>query len=119
MFVAETNLVPSFMKHHVTRALISLILGGTASPGGAKNTTHPEPSTAPAAVNFKAVITTPAWREKPSWMVVAGADRTINPDLERWYANRAHSHTVEVAGASHAVYVSHPNEVAEVIESAA
>ncbi|HEY6763759.1 MAG TPA: alpha/beta hydrolase, partial [Candidatus Sulfotelmatobacter sp.] len=49
-----------------------------------------------AADNFKAVITTPAWREKPSWMVVAGADRTINPDLERWYAKRAQSHTVEV-----------------------
>jgi pimeloyl-ACP methyl ester carboxylesterase len=72
-----------------------------------------------AAVNFKAVITTPAWREKPSWMVVAGADRTINPDLERWYAKRAKSHTVEVAGASHSVYVSHPKEVADVIESAA
>lgn len=72
-----------------------------------------------AADNFKAVITTPAWRQKPSWMVVAGADRTINPDLERWYASRAHSHKVEVAGASHAVYVSHPKEVADVIESAA
>jgi pimeloyl-ACP methyl ester carboxylesterase len=71
------------------------------------------------ADNFKAVITTPAWREKPSWMVVAGADRTINPDLERFYAKRAHSHTVEVAGASHSVYVSHPKEVADVIESAA
>jgi pimeloyl-ACP methyl ester carboxylesterase len=72
-----------------------------------------------AADNFKAVITTPAWREKPSWMVVAGADRTINPDLERFYAKRAHSHTVEVASASHSVYVSHPKEVADVIESAA
>ena len=72
-----------------------------------------------AAVNFKAAITTPAWREKPSWMVVAGADRTINPDLERFYAKRAKSHTVEVAGASHSVYVSHPKEVANVIESAA
>jgi pimeloyl-ACP methyl ester carboxylesterase len=72
-----------------------------------------------AAVNFKAVITTPAWREKPSWMVVAGMDRTISPDLERFYAKRAHSHTVEVAGASHSVYVSHPKEVAGVIESAA
>jgi pimeloyl-ACP methyl ester carboxylesterase len=72
-----------------------------------------------AADNFKAVITTPAWREKPSWMVVAGADRTINPDLERFYAKRAHSHTVEVAGASHSVYVSHPKEVADAIESAA
>jgi pimeloyl-ACP methyl ester carboxylesterase len=72
-----------------------------------------------AADNFKAVITTPAWRSKPSWMLVAARDRTINPDLERWYAKRADSHTVEVAGASHSVYVSHPKEVADVIESAA
>ena len=43
----------------------------------------------------------------------------INPDLERFYAKRAHSHTVEVAGASHSVYVSHPKEVADVIEEAA
>src|SRR6202522_877271 len=72
-----------------------------------------------AAENFKAVITTAAWRSKPSWMLVAAKDRTINPDLERWYAKRAHSHTVEVAGASHCVYVSHPKEVADVIENAA
>jgi pimeloyl-ACP methyl ester carboxylesterase len=52
-------------------------------------------------------------------MLVAGSDRTINPDLERWYAKRAHSHKVEVARASHCVYVSHPKEVADVIESAA
>ena len=71
------------------------------------------------ADNFKAVITTPAWRSKPSWMLVATKDRTINPDLERWYAQRAKSHKVEVAGASHSVYVSHPREVADVIESAA
>src|SRR5512133_3876115 len=69
--------------------------------------------------NFKAVITTAAWRSKPSWMLVAANDRTINPELERWYAKRAHSHTVEVAGASHSVYISHPKEVADVIESAA
>jgi len=71
------------------------------------------------ADNFSATITTAAWRTKPSWMVVAGSDRTINPDLERWYAKRANSHRVEVAGASHSVYVSHPKEVADVIESAA
>jgi pimeloyl-ACP methyl ester carboxylesterase len=71
------------------------------------------------ADNFSATITTAAWRSKPSWMVVAGSDRTINPDLERWYAKRASSHTIEVAGASHCVYVSHPKEVADVIESAA
>src|SRR5882724_6739423 len=71
------------------------------------------------ADNFSATITTAAWRTKPSWMVVAGSDRTINPELERWYAKRANSHKVEVAGASHSVYVSHPKEVADVIESAA
>jgi pimeloyl-ACP methyl ester carboxylesterase len=71
------------------------------------------------ADNFAATITTAAWRHKPSWMLVAGNDRTISPDLERWYAKRAKSHTVEVAGASHAVYVSHPKEVASLIEDAA
>jgi pimeloyl-ACP methyl ester carboxylesterase len=57
------------------------------------------------AENFRAVITKAAWRSKPSWMLVAGSDRTINPDLERWYATRAGSHKVEVSGASHCVYV--------------
>jgi len=72
-----------------------------------------------AAENFKAVITTAAWRNKPSWMLVPTKDRTINPDLERWYAERASSHKVEVSGASHAVYVSKPKEVAALIEEAA
>jgi len=49
------------------------------------------------ADNFKAAITTAAWKSKPSWALVAAADRTINPDLERWYATRANSHKVEVA----------------------
>ena len=71
------------------------------------------------ADNFKAVITTPAWRTKPSWVLVAGSDRVINPELERWYAKRAKSHMVEVAGASHCVYVSRPREVAALIEEAA
>jgi pimeloyl-ACP methyl ester carboxylesterase len=71
------------------------------------------------ADNFKAVITTAAWRSKPNWMLVAGKDRTINPELERWYATRAKSHTVEVASASHAVYASRPKEVAALIEEAA
>src|ERR1700721_372695 len=71
------------------------------------------------ADNFKATITTAAWRTKPSWMLVAGKDRTSNPDLERWYAKRAKSHKVEVPGASHVVYISHPKEVAALIEEAA
>jgi pimeloyl-ACP methyl ester carboxylesterase len=71
------------------------------------------------ADNFKAIITTAAWKSKPSWVLVAAADRTINPDLQRWYATRAKSHKVEVAGASHAVYVSRAKEVAALIEEAA
>jgi len=71
------------------------------------------------AENFKGVITNPAWRSKPSWMIVATKDRTINPNLERWYAARANSHKVEISGASHSVYASRPKEVAAVIEEAA
>jgi pimeloyl-ACP methyl ester carboxylesterase len=71
------------------------------------------------AKNFSATITTAAWRTKPSWMLVAGSDRTINPELERWYAARAGSHKVEVPGASHVVYISHPKEVTALIEEAA
>jgi len=71
------------------------------------------------ADNFNALITIAAWRSKPRWMLVAGADRAINPDLERRYATRAKSHTVEVSGASHAVYASRPKEVAALIEEAA
>ena len=68
--------------------------------------------------NVSATITTAAWRTKPSWMLVAGADKTISPDLERWYASRAKSHTVEIAGASHVVYISRPKEVAALIQDA-
>jgi pimeloyl-ACP methyl ester carboxylesterase len=70
-----------------------------------------------------AVFTTPAaqaaWRAKPSWYAVATLDRRINPDLERMYARRAGSQTIEVEGASHSVYESHPKEVAALIEDAA
>jgi pimeloyl-ACP methyl ester carboxylesterase len=71
-----------------------------------------------ADANFHATITT-AWRNKPSWVAVATKDRTINPDLERWYAARAKSHVIEVQGASHSIYKSRPKEVAALIEEAA
>ncbi len=72
-----------------------------------------------AAKVFMTPIKDPAWKQKPSWYLVAKADKTINPDLERMYAARAKSHTVEIEGASHAVYISHPKEVAALIEEAA
>ncbi len=64
-------------------------------------------------------LTEAAWKTKPSWGVVALGDKIINPDLEKWYYNRAHSHTTEIPGASHSVYESHPKQVAAVIEQAA
>jgi pimeloyl-ACP methyl ester carboxylesterase len=72
-----------------------------------------------ADANFHATITTAAWRSKPSWVAVATKDRTINPELERWYAARAKSHVIEVQGASHSIYKSRPKEVAALIEEAA
>ncbi|GBU14481.1 alpha/beta hydrolase [Enterobacterales bacterium] len=68
---------------------------------------------------FTANIPDPAWKTKPSWYMVAKSDKIISPDLERFYAKRAHSHTVEITGASHSVYESHPKEVAALIEQAA
>ena len=56
--------------------------------------------------------------QKKSWALVATHDRNINPDLERSMAKRAGSQTIEVP-ASHAVYISKPNDVAGLIERAA
>ena len=51
--------------------------------------------------------------------MVAKADKIIDPELERMYASRAHATTVEINGASHAVFEFHPREVAAMIEQAA
>jgi len=72
-----------------------------------------------AAKVFSTPLTAAAWKTKPSWGIVAGNDKIINPDLERWYYARAKSHTIEIKGASHSVYESHPKEVAAVIADAA
>jgi pimeloyl-ACP methyl ester carboxylesterase len=72
-----------------------------------------------AAKVFSAPMTVAAWTTKPSWGIVAGADKIINPDLERFYYQRAHSHITVLAGASHSVYESRPKEVVAVIEDAA
>ncbi|MGA7490755.1 MAG: alpha/beta hydrolase [Xanthobacteraceae bacterium] len=77
-------------------------------------------SQVPAAAQvFSTPLTAAAWKTKPSWGIVAGGDKIINPDLERWYYARAKSHTTEIKGASHSVYESHPKEVAAVITDAA
>ena len=55
-----------------------------------------------------------AWKQKPSYGIVATEDRTISPDLERFMYRRAGSKMTEVAS-SHMVLLSHPHEVATVI----
>ncbi len=72
-----------------------------------------------AAQVFNTPLTAAAWKTKPSWGIVAGDDQIINPDLERWYYERAKSHVTVVEGASHSVYESHPKQVAAVITEAA
>jgi pimeloyl-ACP methyl ester carboxylesterase len=63
-------------------------------------------------------ITEPAWRTKPSWYLIATEDRMIPPPAQQSMSARAGSTVVEVAG-SHAIYVSQPAAVAELIEKAA
>src|SRR2546425_2605634 len=59
-----------------------------------------------------------AWRTKPSWYLIATEDRMIPPPAQHFMSKRAGSTVIEVAG-SHAIYVSQPNAVAKLIETAA
>ena len=68
--------------------------------------------------SFTSPVTTPAWKSKPSWYLVATQDRAINPENERKMAKRANAKTTEVSS-SHAAYISHPKETAKLIEEAA
>jgi pimeloyl-ACP methyl ester carboxylesterase len=63
---------------------------------------------------------TPAWQGLPSWFLLAGKDRNIPVEAQRFMAGRAGAKTVvEIADASHAVALSHPAEVADFILAAA
>ncbi|MDQ0604407.1 pimeloyl-ACP methyl ester carboxylesterase [Streptomyces canus] len=71
-----------------------------------------------AAGAFEETAPVAAWQTKPSWALVAGADQAINPEVERFGAKRAGATIVESEGASHAVAVSRPMEVADLIREA-
>lgn len=76
-------------------------------------------SQVPWGINaLNGVVTTPAWRNKPSWYLVATEDRMIPPPAQHMMAKRAGAAVVEVAG-SHAIYVSKPKDVAGLVEKAA
>ena len=62
----------------------------------------------------------PSWKKLPSYVVYGSKDRNIPPAVMRFMAERAHAvRTVVIEGASHAVMVSHPTEIATLIEDAA
>jgi pimeloyl-ACP methyl ester carboxylesterase len=67
---------------------------------------------------FGETVPVAAWKTIPSWYIVSTEDRAINPDLERYYARRSRATTTEIK-ASHVPFLSHPKEVARVIEAAA
>lgn len=68
-----------------------------------------EPSAAPAT-----------WKTTPSWFIYGSLDKNIPAALHAFMAKRAGAKdTVEIKGASHVVMVSHPREVAQMIEQAA
>jgi pimeloyl-ACP methyl ester carboxylesterase len=71
-----------------------------------------------AASTLQDVMGIPAWKTCPTWFMVAENDEAIPPDAERKFAARMGATTVEIAS-SHVAMVSHPDEVAEMIESAA
>jgi pimeloyl-ACP methyl ester carboxylesterase len=63
-------------------------------------------------------VTTPAWKTKPSFYLVSKDDQLIPPPAQRMMAARAGATVVETAG-SHALHVSHPEAVVDLIERSA
>ena len=71
-----------------------------------------------AGTALQEVMGVPAWKALPSWFMVADGDQAIPPDAERLFAKRMGATTVEVP-TNHVAMVSHPQDVVQLIESAA
>ena len=67
---------------------------------------------------FSTKLTVAAWRDKPSYAIIATEDRELDPAIARRMANRAGSKVTVLKG-SHLIHISHPRAVARVIETAA
>jgi pimeloyl-ACP methyl ester carboxylesterase len=74
-----------------------------------------QPLASPA---FTDVMGVPAWKALPSWYLVAADDQAIPADAERLFASRMGATTIEIPS-SHVAMVSHPDEVARLITTAA
>lgn len=70
--------------------------------------------------SFTYPTTAAAWKKIPIWGLVAGRDKAIPPACERWMYARANARKViEIPKSSHVVMLSHPEKVANFIETAA
>jgi pimeloyl-ACP methyl ester carboxylesterase len=70
-----------------------------------------------AMTTFNDVMEVPAWKSLPTWYLVATEDEAIPPDVERMFAQRMGASVIEVP-ASHVAMVSHPVEVARLLQTA-
>lgn len=66
---------------------------------------------------FDEKVTQAAWQSRPSWFVVSGRDHMIDPQLQRDMAKMINARTIEIPS-GHTSMLSHPSEVADVIEQA-
>jgi pimeloyl-ACP methyl ester carboxylesterase len=66
------------------------------------------------AAALSANVTKAPWKIKPSYGIVATQDEAILPSIQRKMYKKANAAITEIKG-SHAVFISHPQEVAEVI----
>jgi pimeloyl-ACP methyl ester carboxylesterase len=71
-----------------------------------------------AGSTFSEAMGVPAWKSLPSWYLIATQDQAIPPDAQRMFAARMGATTTEVP-ASHVAMVSHPDEAAQLIKTAA
>lgn len=72
----------------------------------------------PVADLFNQTHAGAAWKEKPSWYVLANQDQTVHPDLQRFVSKRMKAATTEVTS-SHVPMLSHPDVVLDMIRKAA
>lgn len=68
--------------------------------------------------SLEEVMGVPGWKSHPSWFLVADGDQAIAPDAERQFAARMGATTVEIL-TNHVAMVSHPDDVVNLIETAA
>jgi pimeloyl-ACP methyl ester carboxylesterase len=98
------------------RAKFAASFAGDVAPAQAAFMADSQVPWGVAALNGQ--VTTPAWKSRPSWYLVTDDDHMIPPPAQRQMAARAGATVVETPG-SHAIYVSNPRVVADLIERAA